>query len=83
MRVFALDDDDKLKCIDVIMNWVLYPFHDNVVVMMLLIVLISCHQDTKSSSSSANEIYFVVTNQICYRRLVRTSPKCEHNHLMP
>ena len=42
MRVFALDNDDKLKCNDIILNWVLYPFHDDVIVMILLIVLISC-----------------------------------------
>ena len=42
MRVLALDDDDKLKCDDVVMNWVLYPFHDDDIIMILLIVLISC-----------------------------------------
>ena len=74
MWVFPLDDDNKLKCDDVVMNWVLYPFHDNIVIMILLIVLISRRQDTKLSSSSANEIYVVVTNRICHRRLVQTSP---------
>ena len=36
-------DDDKLQCNDVIMNWVLYAFHDDVVMTLL------------SSSPSANE----------------------------
>ena len=62
MGLFALDDDDKLKCDDIIVNWVLYPFHDDVAVMILLIVLISCHQDTKLSSSSTNG------NLVCCRK---------------
>ena len=38
MGLFALDDDDKLQydnvklqCDNVVMNWVLYPFHDDIV----------------------------------------------------
>ena len=31
MGLFALDDDDKLQYDNVVMNWVLYPFHDDIV----------------------------------------------------
>ena len=40
MGLFALGDDDKFNYNDVVMNWVLHPFYDDVVVMILLIVLI-------------------------------------------
>ena len=40
MGLFAPAVDDKFNCDDVIMNWVLYSFYDDIVVMILLIVLI-------------------------------------------
>ena len=40
MGLFALGDDDKFNCDDVVMNWVLYPFSGDVVIMILLIVWI-------------------------------------------
>ena len=40
MGLFTLGDDDKLNCDDIIMNWVLCPFYDDMVIMLLLIVLI-------------------------------------------
>ena len=40
MGLFALGDDDKFNCDDIVMNWVPYPFYDDVVVMILLIALI-------------------------------------------
>ena len=46
MELFALDNDDKLQYDDVIMHWVLYPFHDDVVIKSPL---------SSSSSPSANE----------------------------
>ena len=36
MELFTLDDDDKLQYNDVVMHWVLYPFHDDVVVKSTL-----------------------------------------------
>ena len=32
MGLFALDDDDKMQYNDIVMHWVLYPFHNDVVV---------------------------------------------------
>ena len=37
---FALDDDDKLQCHDVVVNSVLYPFHDDVVMTLLIHFLV-------------------------------------------
>ena len=36
MGLFALGDDDKLQCDDVVVNWVLYPFHDDIVMTLLI-----------------------------------------------
>ena len=47
MGPFTLDDDDKLQCDDIVVYWVLYPFHDDVVMTLL------------SSSPSANESLMV------------------------
>ena len=63
MRVFALDDDDKLQCDNVIMNWVLYPFHDDIIVMTLLIVLISHlnrRRQVRMKSTLSSQIEFVI-----------------------
>ena len=32
MGLFVLGDDDKMQYNDVIMHWVLYPFHDDIVI---------------------------------------------------
>ena len=32
MGLLTLDDDDKLQYDDVVMHWVLHPFHDDAVV---------------------------------------------------
>ena len=40
MGLFTLDDNYKFNCDDTVMNWVLYPFYDDIIVMILLIVLI-------------------------------------------
>ena len=48
MGPFTLDNNDKLQCDNIVMNWVLYPFHDDVVMTLL------------SSSPSANEPLFVI-----------------------
>ena len=32
MGLFALGDDDKMQYDDVIIHWVLYPFHNDVVI---------------------------------------------------
>ena len=63
-------DDIKLECDDIVMQWILYPFHDNDdIVMVPLIVLI-----TNRHRLVRMEIYFVAANPLCRRRLVRTSP---------
>ena len=41
MGLFALDDDDKLQYDDVVMHWVQYPFHDDIVVKSTAIVNVS------------------------------------------
>ena len=46
MGLFTLDGDDKMQYDDVIMHWVLYPFHDDVILKSTL---------SSSSSPSANE----------------------------
>ena len=46
MGLFTLDDDDKMQYNDVIMHWVLYPFHNNVIIKSTL---------SSSSSPSVNE----------------------------
>ena len=62
-------DDVKLQCDDIVMQWMLYPFHDDDdIVMVPLIVLI-----TNRHRLVRMEIYFVAANPLC-RRLVRMSP---------
>ena len=46
MELFALDNDHKLQYNDVVVHWVQYPFHDDVIVKSTLL---------SSSSPSANE----------------------------
>ena len=36
MGVFALGDDDKLQYDDIVVYWVLYIFHDDVVMTLLI-----------------------------------------------
>ena len=36
MGLFALGDDDKMQYDDVVVHWVLYPFHNDVVVKSTL-----------------------------------------------
>ena len=36
MGLFALDNDDKLQYNNIVMHWVQYPFHDDVVVKSTL-----------------------------------------------
>ena len=36
MGPFTLDNDNKLQCDDVVVHWVLYPFHDDVIVKSTL-----------------------------------------------
>ena len=35
MGPFTLDDDVKLQCDNVVVYWVLYPFHDDIVMTLL------------------------------------------------
>ena len=46
MGLFALGHDDKLQYDDVVVHWVLYPFHDDMVIKSPLVT---------SLSPSANE----------------------------
>ena len=32
MGLFALGDDDKMQYHNIVMHWVLYPFHNDVVI---------------------------------------------------
>ena len=36
MGLFALDEDNKLQYDNIVMHWVLYPFHDDVIVKSTL-----------------------------------------------
>ena len=48
-------DDVKLQCDDIVMQWMLYPFHDDddIVMVPLIVLITNCHRLVRM------EIYFV------------------------
>ena len=73
MGPFTLDNYDKLQYDDIVVNWVLYSFHDDIIIMTLIVVISRLNR----RHLVWMKIYFVVASPLCRRRIVRTSPNME------